>query len=126
MAHPRPLSPHLQVYRLPLTAWLSILHRMSGVGLTIGLFMLTWFFGALLSGPEAFAVFISFCTNPIGTLMLMGWSFAICFHLCTGVRHLFFDTGAFFDLTYAYASGYVVILCSFVLTGMLWVYVFCS
>ncbi len=126
MAHPRPLSPHLQIYRPQLTSILSILHRLSGIALTVGLFMLTWFFGALISGPEAFAVFTSFCASPLGMLMLMGWSFAVCFHMCTGIRHLCFDTGSFFDLSHAYAAGYIAIVSSFILTGMLWFYVFCS
>lgn len=105
----RPLSPHLQVYRLPLLAILSILHRITGVGLAIGLLMLTWFLTALAMGPSAFDCFARFAGSPLGVLMLMGWAAAWAFHFCSGIRHLFLDTGSLFDLRSAYVAGYAIL-----------------
>ena len=124
--HPRPLSPHIQIYRPQLTSILSISHRFTGIALLIGLVMMTWFLMALAGGPAAYDCFTKFASSPLGIFMLMGWSFALCFHLCSGIRHLFFDTGSFFDIKHAYAAGYTAVAGAFILTGALWLCVFGS
>ena len=105
----RPLSPHLQIYRPQLTTALSILHRISGVALSVGLLMLTWFLLALAGGPETYVAFASFAGSLLGKIMILGWTAALCYHACSGVRHLFFDTGSLFDIRAAYAAGYAVL-----------------
>jgi succinate dehydrogenase / fumarate reductase, cytochrome b subunit len=122
--HPRPLSPHLQIYRPQMTSMMSIAHRITGVGLAMGLILLTWFLVALADGPDSFASFTAFCASWFGTLMLMGWSLAISFHLCSGVRHLFFDTGSFFEIRHAQMAGYIVLAGCMTLTTIIWIAAF--
>ncbi|CAA7623833.1 succinate dehydrogenase, cytochrome b556 subunit [Magnetospirillum sp. UT-4] len=103
----RPLSPHLQIYRLPLLAIMSITHRVTGVALVAGLFVLAWWLGCAAAGPESFAFAQDLVGSWIGRLALFGWSVALFFHLGHGVRHLLWETGWGFDLPDAYASAYV-------------------
>src|SRR5690348_15437891 len=84
----RPLSPHLQVYRLPLTAVMSITHRITGVGLSLGLIVVTVWLVAAAYGPEAYDAFAGFMVSWLGLLILLGFSLALFFHLCNGIRHL--------------------------------------
>lgn len=104
----RPLSPHLQVYRLPLAAIMSILHRVTGVGNVIGMLFISWWFIAAATGPEAFAWADGFLTSWLGILMLIGFALSICYHLCTGLRHLVWDAGFGFDKDSVKLSSYVV------------------
>lgn len=122
--HPRPLSPHLQIYRPQWTSVLSILHRITGAALAVGLLMLTWFFYALSAGPATYGAFLICVTSPLGMLALMGWSFALCFHACSGVRHLIFDTGHLLSAGHAETAGKIVVLSSLLLTLALWLSVF--
>ncbi len=115
-----PLSPHLQIYRWQLTMLMSILHRMAGVALAAGTLLILWMLMALAQGPEAYAAFESFVTGPLGMLMLFGWSAALCYHLCNGVRHLLWDTVHIFEIKNAYRAGYVVWLAAAALLAWLW------
>lgn len=117
----RPLSPHLQIYRLPLPALMSITHRASGVFLALGTLLLAYWFGSAAYGPEAFAGAQAFVGSWIGVLLLMAWSAALFYHLCNGIRHLLWDAGWGFELSQAYASGYVVLVVSAVLTVVSWI-----
>jgi succinate dehydrogenase / fumarate reductase cytochrome b subunit len=123
MAAPRqrPISPHLQVYRPQLTSVLSILHRITGVALAGGTLLLAWWLVAAASGPEAYACVESFVGSWIGILALAGFSWALMYHLCNGIRHLFWDGGLGFALEDAYASGWAVVAGSVVLTAAAWV-----
>ena len=89
----RPLSPHLQIYRLPLTAWVSITHRATGVFLSLGMILLVVFVMAVAEGPLQFANVHSFFQSLVGRFFLWAWIYALLFHLCHGVRHLIWDTG---------------------------------
>src|SRR4051812_49059632 len=80
----RPLSPHLQIYRLPLAAILSITHRITGVGLAIGVLLLTWWVTAAAVGPAAYDRATSFIGSIVGQLLMVGFSLALFFHLCNG------------------------------------------
>ncbi len=120
-----PLSPHLQIYRPQWTSVLSILHRMTGVALSIGLVMVTWFCAALAASPESFATFTAFTGSWIGTMMVFGWSFALCFHACSGVRHFLFDMGYLFDIQNTERAGKIVLGAAVVLTILIWVCVWC-
>ncbi len=93
----RPLSPHLQVYRLPLTAWVSITHRATGVFLSLGMILLVVFLLALAQGPGSFALVHAFLQSLVGQLFLWAWIYSLLFHLCHGLRHLIWDTGHGFE-----------------------------
>jgi succinate dehydrogenase / fumarate reductase cytochrome b subunit len=117
----RPLSPHLQIYRPQLTSILSITHRAAGVALAVGTLLLVYWVVAAAAGPEAYATARSFIGSWFGLLILFGWSVALFFHLCNGIRHLAWDAGYGYDLKVAYASGYAVLAGTAVLTVLAWV-----
>src|SRR5271169_6259674 len=91
--HSRPLSPHLQIYRWPVTMATSITHRATGVALSAGTLLLAWWLIATASGPEAFATFQNLAANPIGEIVLLGFVWSLAFHLLNGIRHLAWDLG---------------------------------
>lgn len=117
----RPLSPHLQVYKPQITSVLSILHRITGVALAVGTLLLTWWLIAAASGPEAFTAAQGFIGSWLGLLLLFGWSWALFYHLCNGIRHLCWDIGLGFDLPTVRASGWVVVAASVILTVGAWI-----
>jgi len=117
----RPLSPHLQIYRPQLTSVLSISHRAAGVALAVGTLVLTWWLIAAASGPEAFQRANGFVGSWLGLLLLFGWSFALFFHLCNGIRHLGWDAGYGFELKTAYQSGWAVVVAAAALTVLAWI-----
>lgn len=116
----RPLSPHLDVYRLPLTAIVSISHRITGVGLSAGAVLLACWLISAASGPESYASFTGFMGSWFGMLLLFLWSFAFFFHLSNGVRHLFWDTGKGLDKADVEKSAKAVIISASVLTVLTW------
>lgn len=116
----RPLSPHLSIYRWPITMTLSILHRLTGVGLSVGLVVwAAWLFGAA-SGVEPYTGFIAMLGTVVGKVLLVGWSFAFFFHLSNGIRHLVWDVGHGFEISQANASAWFVLLASAAMTGLFW------
>ena len=117
----RPLSPHLQVYRWQLTSVMSILHRFSGVALSLGAILLVWWLGAAADGPDPYAGVQRFLGSWLGLLLLFGWSVALFYHLCNGVRHLWWDTGYGLELKNVYASGWAVVGATIVLTVIAWI-----
>lgn len=125
-SRPRPLSPHLQIYRLPLTAITSILHRMTGVSLALGLIIISWGLMALATGPEAFAAFRGVLGSILGRIVLFGWSLAYFYHFCSGLRHLVMDTGHFMDLKRNYVMTYAVYIGAIVLTLAAWIAYFAT
>ena len=116
----RPLSPHLQVYKPQLTSGLSIFHRMTGVGLSFGLPVFVFWLAALAQGGQAYECFTTCAHSTVGMLLLMGWSWAFAFHMCMGVRHMFWDMGLFLEIKQAYKTGYVALAVSVILTLGLW------
>lgn len=117
----RPLSPHLQVYRPQLTSILSILHRITGVALAFGSLLLIYWLVAAASGPGAYETAGNFIGSFFGRLLLFGWTFALLFHLCNGVRHLVWDAGYGLELPAVYRSGWTVVALSAGLTLILWI-----
>lgn len=105
----RPLSPHLQVYRPQITSVLSILHRVTGVALTFGTLLLTWWLTAAAYGAEAFATAQAFLGSWFGQLILWGFTFAVFYHLANGVRHLLWDFGWGFENEQVRQSGLVMV-----------------
>ena len=127
MASPnRPLSPHLQVYKPQLTSVLSILHRATGIALAVGTLLLVWWLVAAATGENAFADVQAFIGSWIGKLLLLGWSFAIFYHMCNGIRHLFWDAGRGYELETAYATGRIVVAAAIILTIGAWLWGYAS
>ncbi|HYD06874.1 MAG TPA: succinate dehydrogenase, cytochrome b556 subunit [Reyranella sp.] len=117
----RPLSPHLQIYKPQLTSVLSILHRATGIALTVGaLYLAVWVMCAA-AGPRAYGVFQDFNTSILGRIVLAGWLFSGFYHLCNGIRHLFWDAGYGFELKDAYRSGWIVVAVSLIATVLSWI-----
>ena len=117
----RPLSPHVQVYRWPLSMALSITHRITGVGLGIGTLLLTcWLFTAATSevGFERLQYFLG---SAVGLFLLFCWTLALVFHLMTGLRHLWMDTVHGYDDKAYQASAIAVLVGTVVLTLLIWV-----
>lgn len=120
----RPLSPHLQIYKIQLTSLLSILHRLTGLVLGLGLAVLTlWVYGAAFE-PAWIVAFSSAFHTLWGRLFLGVFLAAFWYHFSNGIRHLVGDTGRWLGLRAAYASGYVVIFMSFILTAITWLWIF--
>jgi succinate dehydrogenase / fumarate reductase, cytochrome b subunit len=120
----RPLSPHLQIYRLPMLALISITHRITGVALCAGTVILVYWLVALAAGPEAYASAHTVLTSTLGQIILFGFSWALYFHLCNGVRHLVWDVGMGLDVEAADASGRMVIIVSALLTIFTWIFTY--
>jgi succinate dehydrogenase / fumarate reductase cytochrome b subunit len=117
----RPLSPHLQVYRPQLTSVMSILHRATGIALSVGaLYLVIWVVFASAS-PRTYAMFQSFNVSIVGRIVLGGWLFSAFYHLCNGIRHLFWDAGYGFELKDAYRSGWIVVAVSLAATIVAWI-----
>ena len=117
----RPLSTHLQVYRWQLTSVLSILHRVAGLALAAGTILLIWWLVAAAIGPDAYAGVRDFLGSWIGLVLLFGWTVALYYHLCNGIRHLVWDTGHGFDLPQVYAGGWAMLVATAALTVVTWV-----
>jgi succinate dehydrogenase / fumarate reductase cytochrome b subunit len=118
--HPRPLSPHLQIYRLPMLAQLSITHRATGVALAAGSLLLVCWLVAAANGPASFDALNAFLGSTLGRVLLFGWSVALFFHLANGVRHLFWDAVYGFEIKSAENSGWFVIAFTAVATLLAW------
>lgn len=117
----RPLSPHLGVYRWQWTMALSILHRITGVGLAIGTLLLIYWLWAAASGPEAYFRAQSIIGGWFGRLLLFGWTLALFYHLFNGIRHLFWDAGKGFELRTGWLSGMAVVAATIAVTVIVWI-----
>lgn len=117
----RPLSPHLQVYKLPLPALLSITHRATGVFLAMGTILLSIWIISLATGANDFQNVKEFIGSFIGRLLLLGWTFSLFFHLLNGIRHLYWDMAKGLELKSVYTSGYITMAVSAALTLLAWI-----
>ncbi len=117
----RPLSPHLQVYRPQLTSVLSITHRATGVVLSLGTIGLVCWLMALAGGAAEFEQVQTFYGSILGKLMLFGWSYALFYHLCNGVRHLLWDAGKNLEIEAVNRGGLIMLGCSVALTVITWI-----
>ena len=120
----RPLSPHLQDYKLPIIAITSILHRITGVALCVGTLLLVWWLVAAATSDSAYAAATWFIGSWLGMLMLFGWTAALWFHFCAGLRHLFWDFGYGFELPTARGTSTLVFAAAAALTVLTWIAVF--
>lgn len=118
----RPLSPHLQIYRLPLVAIMSITHRITGIALSAGTILLVLWLGSAAYGPEAYDQVSACLASPLGMIVLFGFSAAFYYHLCNGIRHLVWDAGRGFELATVKRANKLVLLAAVVLTLGTWAY----
>ena len=116
----RPLSPHLQVYRWQITMTMSILHRMTGVGLGLGTLLMAYWLIAIAAGPDAYDDAQWVFGGWVGRLALLGFTASLAYHFCNGIRHLVWDAGRGFELRTMRASGWTVVLATGVLTLIIW------
>ncbi|MGB0381838.1 MAG: succinate dehydrogenase, cytochrome b556 subunit [Alphaproteobacteria bacterium] len=116
----RPLSPHLQIYKPQITSVLSILHRITGVINMGGLLILAaWLIAASIS-DNAYAQMQWLMGSLLGMAALVVWSWTVFYHLCNGIRHLFWDMGKGFEIAQVTRSGQIVLLVSGLLTVITW------
>lgn len=116
----RPLSPHLSIYRWPVTMTLSILHRATGVAMAVGLVALAAWLVSAASGSADYDRFMALMSTLVGRFLLIGWSFAFFFHLANGIRHFVWDTGRGFEKRQANASAWFVLLLAVSMTAAYW------
>jgi len=105
----RPLSPHLQVYRPQLTTVLSILHRATGVALSLGAVAFVAWLVAIASGPDVYGQAQGIFSSGWFQILCAGWVFCGFYHLGNGIRHLAWDVGWGFEIPQVYASGWAVV-----------------
>ena len=117
----RPLSPHIQVHRWPISMALSILHRASGCALGVGTLMMTWWLVAAAQSEEAFQTAQWFMGSIVGRLLLFGWTVALIYHLCSGMRHLWMDSGRGFEKAQYDRSAWMVVGATAVLSVGTWI-----
>ena len=119
----RPTSPHLTWYKPQITSVLSIMHRMSGMALGIGAVALAWWVVAVAYGGGVYAGTALVYGSIVGQVLMFLWTIALAFHLCNGIRHLFWDMDVGFDLTSVYRSGWAVLVMTALLTIAVWLIV---
>jgi succinate dehydrogenase / fumarate reductase cytochrome b subunit len=119
----RPLSPHLTIWRWGPHMVVSILHRATGIALSVGgLAILTWWLFAMSNGADAYDSFAKVASGPIGLIILIGLTWSFFQHLLSGIRHLTMDTGATFELGINKTFAILTIVGSVVLTALVWFY----
>jgi succinate dehydrogenase / fumarate reductase cytochrome b subunit len=118
---PRPLSPHLSIWKWQVHAIASIMHRITGNAMALGAVVLfLWWLIAAASGPAAYAIFLAVATGWFGILVGVGFTWVFFQHLSSGVRHLIMDTGQAFDLVTSRASALLTFVASVLLTVLTW------
>jgi succinate dehydrogenase / fumarate reductase cytochrome b subunit len=117
---PRPLSPHLSIYRPTMTMAMSIAHRISGAALYVGVLLLAWFLIAVSSDASSFAVFSDFISSFIGRLVLFVITWALFHHLVGGVRHILWDAGYGLDAPLRDQMAWATAIGGFALTVLVW------
>lgn len=119
----RPLSPHLQIYRLQINMVMSIVHRITGAALYLGTVLLAWWLFAAATSPQYFD-FVNglFATWP-GMIVLAGFSWALIHHALGGLRHFVWDTGAAMDIGSVDLLSWATIVLSVLMTAGLWLYI---
>ena len=116
----RPLSPHLSIYRWQISNTLSILHRATGVMLSLGALVLAGWLISIGAGYDAYVRVTTWLAGPVGALLLFAWTFCFFYHLGNGIRHLCWDAGRGFGKDAARLSGILVVISALVLTGFFW------
>ena len=115
-----PLSPHIQIYRWHISSLLSITHRISGVINLLALILIFFWLIALILGEGSYESFLLTINSFFGKFILIGFTWSMCFHILSGIRHLVWDLGYGFEIKTANISGIIVIIFSLVLTIIFW------
>ena len=123
MSSEHPVSPHLQIYRLPLAALLSISHRITGVLLTAAAVVLALLIAAAAYAPGLWQAAMTGLQHPLGQILLIAWTFALAFHLCTGIRHLIWDACIGLSMPAVQASNWLVLAGATTLTVAVWAWI---
>ena len=118
---PRPLSPHLMHYKLPLTAWLSISHRATGIANSAAIVLLVLVVAGAAGGPESYGLAAALVDSWFGKLVLFVFTLTLYYHLCNGVRHLFWDVGRGLEVETAMKSAYVRLAAAAALSVVTWI-----
>lgn len=123
----RPLSPFMigPYYKPQLTSMLSITHRATGVGMSFGILLLVAWVSSVAAGPECYAKVAPHLAAWYGKAVLVGFTWALLYHFCNGIRHLVWDTGKGLDMPSAEKSGFAVMIGSVVLTAAVWAVACC-
>jgi len=116
----RPLSPHLSIYRPQISSVLSILHRATGVVLSGGLLLLALWLWSAAYNPGFYTTLHEWMGGIIGRILMVGWTFSFYYHLCNGIRHLFWDIGQGYTIPVMHKSGWAVIIVTLALTALTW------
>ena len=116
----RPLSPHLQVYRMQINMVMSMLHRITGAALYFGTTLLAWWLVAAAAGPQYFAYVNGILGHPLGKLVLLGYTWALLHHMVGGIRHLIWDTGRGLSLPAVNRLSWLTVISSVALTALVW------
>lgn len=117
----RPISPHIQIYALPINMLTSGLHRITGAALYFGSFLLVIWLLAAATGPDAYNYVAGLFATWPAKLVFLGYTWALAQHLLTGVRHLIWDLGAGYDLKTVDVSSWATLAGSFTLTALIWI-----
>ena len=118
---PRPLSPHLQVYRWQVQMVSSILHRATGIVLAAGALLIAAGLLSLALGPQAWACFSDHASAWYGKVFLFGWSWCFAYHLCNGIRHIVQDFAIGYSIPAFVRSSWLSLVGSLVVTALIWV-----
>lgn len=119
----RPLSPHLQIYRKQVQMMTSITHRATGIALAVGGLLVVCGLLQLAAGEDSFNRFKGIIGSPVGMVLLFGWSWALFYHLCNGIRHLIQDAGLGYEIPQFVRSSWLSVAGSIVLTAATWAWV---
>ena len=117
---PRPLSPHLSIYKFTITMAMSIAHRITGGALYVGVLLLAWFLIAASADAAAFGAFSAFIQSIIGRLVLFGFTWALFHHFLGGVRHFLWDAGYGLDRPLREQLAWATLIGGFALTLLAW------
>ncbi len=122
--HPRPLSPHLQIYRPMLTMMMSIVHRITGVALYVGTLLLAWFLIAAATDANSFAIVAAVFNSWLGRLVLFGFTWALFHHLLGGLRHFVWEAGYGMDHPQREWLAQGTLVGGILLTVLVWILAF--
>ena len=116
----RPLSPHLSIHKKVLTAVFSIFHRLTGIFLTLGSFLLVLWFLSISIGENFYNYFQIISSNFIFKVILFFWTLAFFYHLFNGIRYLFWSFSLGMELKTVYLSGHIIALLTIIATITVW------
>ena len=124
----RPTSPHIQIYKPQLTSTLSILHRVTGVILAAGAIFIALWLALVAYNPELLESVYQLLSGILGRIFLFLWTLILFYHLCNGLRHLYWDIGKGFEIKQIHLGGWLTVIFTFVLTIAVWIvgYTYCS